>query len=165
MLETCLSYFCEDLCYLCWHVCFCFCFTCGIFWDDLFLQLLCLWLCLWGMVKFETCRHFCSNLCGSFSIPFFFTLFAVMAKLDAVMAETLEMTKIEKAKKASQKCRLIADPYIQVGQIQICLEGYMSYMKTSDLWSLIGPPPSLGVANWHTCVILVACVTCVTCVV
>ena len=73
-----------------------------------------------------------------------------MAKLDAVIAETLEMTKLEKAKKASQKCRLIADPYIQVGQIQICLEGYMSYMKTSDLWSLVCPPPSLAVANWHT---------------
>ena len=70
MLEACVSYFCEDLCYLCWHVCFCFCFTCGIFWDDLFLQLLYLWLCLWNMVKFEACRHFCSNLCGSFSIPF-----------------------------------------------------------------------------------------------
>ena len=73
-----------------------------------------------------------------------------MAKLDAVIAETLEMTKLEKAKKASQKYRLIADPYIQVGQIQICLEGYMSYMKTSDLWSLVCPPPSLAVANWHT---------------
>ena len=63
-----------------------------------------------------------------------------MAKSDAVKAETLEVAKLEKTKKARQKCRLIADPYIQVWQIQTCLEGYMSYMKTSDLWSLVNPP-------------------------
>ena len=81
---------------------------------------------------------------------FCFTLFAVMAKLDAVIAETLEVAKFVKTKKASQKVRLIADPHIQVGQIQTCLEGYMSYMKTSDLWSLVSPPASLAVASWHT---------------
>ena len=73
----------------------------------------------------------------------------LMARLDAVMAETKENLVLEK-KKLLQKTRLVADPYIQVGQIQNVLEQYMTYMKSNDLWALISPPASLAMVNWQT---------------
>lgn len=73
-----------------------------------------------------------------------------MARLEAVYAETLDKSAIEKVSRCNSKARLVADPYITVSQIQRVIENYMDHMKTNDFWTLVAPPASLAVANWQT---------------
>ena len=79
-----------------------------------------------------------------------FVCFTAMARLEAVFAETLDKSAIEKVSRCNSKARLVADPYITVSQIQKTIENYMDHMKTNDFWTLVAPPASLAVAIWQT---------------
>lgn len=50
----------------------------------------------------------------------------------------------------SSRTRLVADPYINVDQIQTCLERFLQVKGCTDLLRCIGPPASLVNVTWQT---------------
>ena len=72
-----------------------------------------------------------------------------MARLAAAFQVRKDVLELERTKKVT-KLRLMADPMVSVDQIQDALEGFMKHKKSSDLWRLISPPPSLSQISWQT---------------
>jgi len=74
--------------------------------------------------------------------------FRTMASLEATF-QASKQTLIDKL--GSKAIRLSADPMISANDVQRVLVGYLNFKKSSDLWSLVAPPPSGPVQiGWKT---------------
>lgn len=73
-----------------------------------------------------------------------------MASLAAAFNARQEAIKEERSKREQARFRLACDPFVSVTQIQNALEGYMRFKNTTDLWSLISPPPNHISVKWQS---------------
>ena len=75
--------------------------------------------------------------------------FAKMAGLAKAMAAIQQMEA--KATSNKKNFRLIADPCISVESLKRPLRNYLEFHKSSDMWSLVCPPPGGPLTfTWHT---------------